>query len=139
MSLDGFIATRDGSVDWLNPFNSETEDYGFRKFVESMDAIIFGSKTYEQALGFGQWPHPEKRCWVLTRRSLKVVHPGVTLTSESPASLLADFRKKGIERVWLVGGGQIAASFQSEHLIDQYMVFVMPVLLGSGISLLGSS
>jgi dihydrofolate reductase len=60
-SLDGYIAMPDGGVDWLSPYNTANEDYGYSAFYGSVDALIEGSRTYEQVLGFGEWPHPGKR------------------------------------------------------------------------------
>ena len=138
-SLDGYIATPDGSIDWLAAYNVEDEDYGFSAFYQSVDALVEGSKTYEQALGFGAWPHPGKPCWVCTRRSFETKHAEVTFTSASPQDVVAELRRRQFGRVWLVGGAQLAASFRSHRLIDQYVVSVVPTLLGSGIPLFGAA
>ncbi len=137
-SLDGYIATPDGGVDWLSAYNTEGEDYGYSAFYQSVDALIEGSKTYEQALGFGEWPHPGKPCWVCTRRALETNHPEVRFTSGGPEEVVAELRRRGLRRVWLVGGAQLAASFRKQRMIDQYIVSVIPTVLGSGIPLFGS-
>jgi dihydrofolate reductase len=137
-SLDGYIATPDGGVDWLSAYNTEDEDYGYSAFYKSVDALVEGSKTYEQALGFGEWPHPGKPCWVCTRRALETHHSEVKFTSGDPEEVVAELRRLGLGRVWLVGGAQLAASFRKLGLIDQYIVSVIPTVLGSGISLFGS-
>lgn len=137
-SLDGNIATPDGGVDWLSRYNTEGEDYGYSAFFKSVDALIEGSRTYEQALGFSEWPHPGKPCWVCTRRPLESRHPEVRFTSDAPEELVAELRRRGLRRVWLVGGARLAASFRKKGLIDQYIVSVIPTVLGSGIPLFGS-
>jgi dihydrofolate reductase len=137
-SLDGYIATQDGGVDWLSAYNTTEEDYGYAAFFDSVDGLIEGSRTYEQALSFGEWPHPGKPCWVCTHRHIESKHPEVTFTQASPSELVSELRRLGLGRVWLVGGGQLAASFRAQGLIDEYIVSVIPTVLGSGISLFGS-
>jgi dihydrofolate reductase len=135
VSLDGYIAPPDGKVDWLSAYNTGSEDYGFREFYKSIDALAEGSKTYEQALGFGEWPHPGKPCWVFTKRPLKVKQPEVILTSGTPSEVVAQLNARGFRRVWLVGGAQLAASFRASGLITEYVLSVIPVFLGAGIPL----
>lgn len=132
VSLDGFIAPPDGSVDWLTPYNAGGEDYGFGEFYKSVDALIEGSKTYEQTLTFDTWPHPGKPCWVVTRRKLETQQPEVRFTSLAPAELFAHVASLGHRRVWLVGGSRLAASFRAAGLITEYVLSIIPVFLGAG-------
>ena len=74
-SLDGFIATRDAGVDWLSTVEAEGEDYGYREFFDGVDAMLMGSRTYEQVLGFGQWPYGDKRCVVFSQRQPALAGP----------------------------------------------------------------
>src|ERR1044071_7730004 len=62
-SLDGFIATSDGGIDWLPPIEAEGEDYGYRDFYASVDALLMGSATYEHILRHAAWPYAGKPCW----------------------------------------------------------------------------
>lgn len=135
MSLDGYIATPDGGVDWLAPFQSGEEDYGYGAFYASVGALLMGSRTYEQILSFGSWPYEGKPCWVFSGRPLDSVQAGVTLTSKKPRDVLADLEQGGTERVWLVGGAALAASFRSLGLISEVLVSVIPTILGAGIAL----
>mgnify|MGYP003393555773 CR=1 FL=1 len=135
VSLDGYIAPPDGKVDWLSACNAGSEDYGFWEFYNAIDALVEGSKTYEQALSFDQWPHPGKPCWVFTNRRLEVRQPEVTLTSGAPSEVVAQLSSRGIRRLWLVGGAQLAASFRAGGLITEYVLSVIPVFLGAGIPL----
>jgi dihydrofolate reductase len=137
VSLDGFVAPPDGSVDWLAPYNADDEDYGFREFYASVDALVEGSQTYEQALTFGAWPHPGKPCWVVTRRPLTSSRPEVRFSSADPVELLRQIAAQGHQRVWLVGGSRLAASFRTAGLITDYVLSVVPVLLGDGRPLFG--
>lgn len=136
-SLDGYIATADGGVEWLMPFQTKDEDYGFVEFNKSVDVILMGSRTYEFALSLPRWPEPGKPSWVFTERSLPVAHPTVTLTDEPPMTAVRRLRSEGCQRAWLMGGGALAASFERQQLISHYAISVIPVLLGSGIPLFG--
>lgn len=136
MSLDGYIATADGGVDWLGKINTSGEDHGAGKLQAEADALLLGSGTYEFALKLGQWPSGDKPSWVFTKRDLKVLHPSITLTSKSPAEVVEDLRKRGFHKAWLMGGGKLASSFRADGLISEYIVSVFPVILGSGIPFL---
>lgn len=134
-SLDGKIATPDGNVEWLEAFEGEMADFGFADFYASVDALLLGSRTYEVALALGEWQAPDKPSWVFTGRELPVAHPSVTLTSDDPEQVVHALRSRGHERAWLMGGGELAASFVERGLITHYRIFVIPVLLGDGIPL----
>ncbi|WP_088893508.1 dihydrofolate reductase family protein [Leptolyngbya ohadii] len=140
-SIDGYIATPDGSVDWLNAFenNSEEnsgEDYGYEAFYQSIDGLIMGSHTYEQVCSFGEWVYPGKPCWVLSQRSIPVSQPEVTLTHQPPEAIVPLLEAQKLQRVWLVGGGQIATAFYQRGFLDEFILSLMPIVLGSGIPLL---
>ena len=134
-SLDGFIATADGGVDWLDPYQGGEEDYGYAEFYSSVEALLLGSRTYEASLRLGEWQAPDKPSWVFTRRELPIAHPSVTLTSEDPVEVVATLRERGLKRVWLMGGGELAASFRTAGLTTRYMIFVVPLILGGGVPL----
>jgi dihydrofolate reductase len=134
-SLDGYIATADGSVDWLSRFHTAGEDHGAAELEASVDTLLLGSHTYEFALKLGQWPSPDKFSWVFTRRDLRILHPSITLTAQSPREVVELLAARGLRRAWLMGGGKLAASFHADRLISRYIISIFPVLLGSGIPL----
>jgi dihydrofolate reductase len=134
-SLDGYIATSDGSVDWLSRFHTAGEDHGAGELQASVDALLLGSHTYEFALKLGHWPAPDKLSWVFTRRDLPLLHPSIALTAQSPRAVVALLGSRGLRRAWLMGGGKLAASFHADQLISRYIIAVFPILLGSGIPL----
>ena len=140
MSLDGFIAPKDGSVGWLLPFQESGEDYGLSAFQDSVDALLMGSRTYEQVLGFGGDPMSSlgKPTWVFSGRDLPVAGPSVFLTSAGPIEVVDELAARGIGRAWLMGGLRLASSFRAASLISEYAIAVMPVLLGDGIPLFES-
>jgi dihydrofolate reductase len=134
-SLDGFIATADGGVEWLDPYQGGGEDYGYAEFYSSVEALLLGSRTYEVSLRLGEWQAPDKKSWVFTHRDLPIAHPSVRLTSEDPVDVVAKLRESGLKRAWLMGGGELAASFRTAELITRYIIFVVPIVLGGGIPL----
>ena len=129
-SLDGYIATSDGGVEWLEPFQTSSEDYGYGDFISSVRGVVMGRRTYEQVLTFGDWPYPAKPCRVVTSRPLENAAPGV-VAAASPREAMADLSG----RVWLVGGAELAEAFRGEGLIHEYAVSIIPVLLGDGVPL----
>lgn len=138
-SLDGFIATETGGLDWLKPFESSGEDYGYGAFYRTIDSVIVGRTTFEQSLDFAEWPYPDKPVWVLSSRPLATARDEVTVTADAPVAVVDDLARRGLRRAWLVGGGSLAGSFQRAGLITEYIVSVMPALLGCGIPLLGAA
>ncbi|MDA0347377.1 MAG: dihydrofolate reductase family protein [Verrucomicrobia bacterium] len=141
-SLDGFIADKDLRVDWLNDFHSFDDSEvskDFNAFQKSFDAIILGGHTYDFALDYGQWMSPNTPSWVFTSRNLKVLHPSIQLTQETPELVCKKMDGKGIKRAWLMGGGKLAASFFDAGLINILQVSIVPILLGQGVPLLSKT
>ena len=77
-SLDGYIATTEGGVEWLDPFQGKGDDHGFFEFYASCDGLLMGSRTYEFSLKHPPWRSPHKPSRVFTRRELPIAHPSVT-------------------------------------------------------------
>jgi dihydrofolate reductase len=130
-SLDGFIADRDGGVDWL----FADGDYGYAAFFDSVETLIMGRRTYEQVLGFGEWPYGEKPTYVFTRGAPGGDHPHVRFVSGDAGALVEELRGRSSGDMWLVGGAALVSAFRELHLIDEYILSVHPVLLGDGIPL----
>lgn len=128
-SLDGFIARTDGNVDWL----FHDQDYGFTEFFRNVDTVVQGRKTYEQVLTFGDYPYREKQNFVFSRTLSDCEHGEIV--NEPVANFAARLRRQSGKDIWLVGGGELVASFLSEGLVDDVIVFVHPVLLGDGLRL----
>lgn len=134
-SLDGYIATSDGGLEWLSPFEAAGEDYGYNDFYAGVDAIFIGRRTYELVREMPSWPYAGKPCWVFGRGTVEPLGPDVTLTGKEPGAVLAELEAQGVRRAWLVGGGRLASAFRAAGLITEYIVSVVPVILGSGIPL----
>jgi dihydrofolate reductase len=134
-SLDGYIARRDGGIDWLDAVQRPDTDYGYQAFYNTIHAVMMGRKTYDLARGFGDWPYPGMPSYVFTRQALRTDRDDVFFSAAPPAALIRELESRGLERLWLVGGGELVAAFQRERLIDEYIVSIIPLLLGEGIPL----
>ncbi len=135
-SVDGYIAGPKGEIDWLSAFESEGEDYGYKAFYDSIDALLMGRNTFDQLQSFGAWPYPDKPCWVVTTRKSSSDRPNIRFTTLQLPALLAQLQAQHMNRVWLVGGSRLAAAFREEDLISDYIITLLPVILGDGIPLL---
>jgi dihydrofolate reductase len=141
-SLDGFIARKDGTIDWLVEANStvpEGEDCGYAAFMNTVDVVIMGRNTYEQVAGFESWPYEGKRVIVLTSKKVRFRQgTGVRLeaSAELPPALLKRLNSEGCKRAY-VDGGTVIQSFLAYSLIDKITITIIPVLLGGGRSLFG--
>jgi len=132
-SLDGFIARPNGDIDWLMQAEGN-EDFGFATFLESIDTVVQGRNTYEQVLTFGPYPYVEKKNFVFSRKLLQCQHAEVV--RQPVSDFVRWVHSQPGKDVWLVGGGQLAASFLHVGAIDQLKVFIQPIVLGEGLPLI---
>jgi dihydrofolate reductase len=139
VSLDGYIARPDGSLDWLPAPEPEGDGLpdGYTQFYDSVDALVMGAATYEQVLTFGEWPYPGKPSYILSRRSLSTNRADIHIRT-SLDDVLMEIQQQGYHRVWLVGGGKIISLFMQRGLVDEFIITVIPVILGVGIPLFAS-
>ena len=143
-SLDGYIAGKDGNLDWLDAANKnvpEDEDCGYNDFIESIDHLVMGRNTFEQVLSFGQWPYAEKSVIVLSSKKIEIpdnLPETVSWSAESPKKLYDRLLSLGARRLYIDGGITIQ-KFLEERLIDDITITLIPVFLGSGIPLFSAS
>ncbi|HKA36916.1 MAG TPA: dihydrofolate reductase family protein [Thermoanaerobaculia bacterium] len=140
-SADGFIARPDGDVEWLNR-RPRSADYGMRKFSASIDTILMGRKTYDWALDF--WRKAGKKDgdfdtrlanYVFSRKPPGRPAPGVNFVSEPVKAFARRLRKAPGKHIWMMGGGELIASFLDAGEIDEFRIHVIPVFIGEGIPL----
>ena len=141
VSADGYIARPDGDVEWLNR-RPHTIDYGYAKFYKSVDAVLLGRGTYDWAVRYMR-KHPGKPVfdarmphYVFTKRPPKRVLPGVKFTSQSARVVARRLHAARGKNIWMMGGGQLIASFLDAGEIDEFDLHVIPVLIGKGIALI---
>jgi len=137
VSVDGFIARRDGGIDWLPQV---TEDHGYTELMATVDAVVIGRGTYETVLGFGgQWPYGRRPVIVLSGRTLDLSalrdHPVEQMGGE-PAEIVARLEARGIKHIY-VDGGITVQRFLRAGLIQRLVLTRIPVLIGEGIPLFG--
>jgi len=137
VSLDGFIARSDGTIDWLANVQRAGEDYGYKRFFDAIDTVIIGRKTYDQVLGFDPWPYAGKRCVVMTHAP-PVSRHGETFFDGSALELVAGLREDGARRAY-VDGGLVIQQFLAAGLVTDLTLSVIPILLGEGIRLFGKT
>ncbi|MBI4019458.1 MAG: dihydrofolate reductase [Candidatus Aenigmarchaeota archaeon] len=131
MSLDGYIARKDGAIDWLEGYDEE--EYGYQDFYRDIGAVILGKTTYDQALGFPEFPYKNVDCYVFTHE--KKPNEGNIIFVSGNAKDFMEFLKPKAGNIWLVGGSSIIAEFMKHNLIDDFIITIVPTLLGSGIPL----
>jgi dihydrofolate reductase len=142
-SLDGFIARRDGSVDWLETSDEfaggDTMDPEFiESFLKSIDCYVMGSRTYETAIRFeaqgSGWSYGDKPTFVLTTRDLPRIRESVEFYSGDLAGLVNGRLRPKFRSIWFVGGGAVSGECLRLGLADEVRYSILPILIGDGIS-----
>jgi dihydrofolate reductase len=132
-SIDGYIARKDGSLDWLDQVGGFDEDYGFQQLIDSIDGVILGRNTYEIAASVPDWPYKGKRIVVLSN-TLQTVREEAELYRGDLTHLVTQLHSDGIKHVWIDGGVTIS-QFLKLQLVDCMTLSVIPVILGDGMPL----
>jgi dihydrofolate reductase len=141
-SLDGFIARKDGRVDWLETSDEfeggESPDPAYvDAFLRSIDCYVMGSRTYETALGFEAqglgWPYGDKPTFVLTKRELPRVRNTVEFYSGDLAQFVNKRLRPTFRTIWFVGGSDVSAQCLRLGLADEVCYSILPVIIGEGV------
>jgi len=142
-SLDGYIARKDGSVDWL-----ETSDHfeggevmvpeSVTEFLRTIDCYVMGSRTYETALEFDGrglgWPYGDKPTFVLTSRELRKTRSTVEFYAGDLEHLVKERLKPNFRSIWFVGGGAVSGECLRRGLADELRYSILPILIGDGVA-----
>ncbi|MGX7013593.1 dihydrofolate reductase family protein [Vagococcus silagei] len=138
MSLDGYIATKDGSIDWLESDEPILEeDNSYETFYETVDTVIMGSTTYDQVvneLSPDIYPYENATSYVLTSKK-RTDKENIHFVNQDIVDLVDDLKEKSGKNIWIVGGSSIVAPLVAANLIDEYQLAIVPVILGEGIPL----
>src|SRR5262245_20989144 len=141
-SLDGFIARKDGRVDWLETsdefVDGDTMDPGFvEAFLKTIDCYVMGSRTYETALSFESkglgWSYGDKPVFVLTSRALPRTRDTVEFYSGDLAQFVNGRLRPSFRSIWFVGGGVVCGECLRLGLADEVRYSILPILIGDGI------
>ena len=145
-SLDGFIARKDGSVEWLETSDDfadgDTLEPGFvEAFLKTIDCYVMGSRTYETALnfeakGFG-WAYGDKPTFILTSRQLPRTRDTVEFYSGDLAQFVNGRLRPGFRSIWFVGGGAVSGECLRLGLADEVRYSILPILIDDGIRFFG--
>lgn len=134
-SLDGYIATKDDSLEWL--FKVEGEgDNGISEFYDTVDTILLGKRTYDWIMDQenGEFPYKNKNCYVFTNSSIEDTEY-VKFVNEDVTKFADKLKREEGKSIWIVGGGELLYSFMKEKLVDEIIVTIAPTILGNGIPL----
>lgn len=141
-SLDGFIASTDGSYDWFESswttYEKGKAQENVEQFLSSIDCYIIGSHTYELALTLG-WPYGEKTTYVVTSRALSSERKNIKFYSGDLEELVNGLLKSEYKNIWLVGGASLCQDFLNRSLVDEIRLEIVPILLGDGLPLFGNT
>ncbi|WP_299085631.1 dihydrofolate reductase family protein [uncultured Ruegeria sp.] len=140
ITLDGYVARKNHSLDWLMKQDTADEDHGFAEFLDNIDVIVMGRGSFRTVFGFDVWPY-EKPVVVLSHSLTSEDIPPelagrVEVVGLSPQDLMAEMGRRGWHRIY-VDGGAIVQSFLKLGLINDFKLAIVPILLGDGIRLFG--
>lgn len=135
MSLDGYIAGPDGDISFLPPIDKEGEDYGYSGFIEKVDTVVLGRKTWDKILSMEVGiPYGERRVYVLTHNPQEL-KGNIQYYSGSLKDLITDLKKQQGKHIYCDGGADTIHQLLKDDLIDEMIISIIPVLLGKGIAL----
>lgn len=136
-SADGYIARPDGDLDWLTSRPAPKGFYGMNTFMRSIDTQLLGRKTYEVSLRLGAAFDSKTRTIVFSRHAPPADRPsGVEFVEGAIGPFVSRLREQPGKDIWLMGGGELIASFLDEHAIDEFVISVVPVFIGDGVPLI---
>lgn len=131
-SLDGFIAKPGDDLSFLERVKKEGEDYGYTDFVKTVDTVIVGRKTYDWVVGQGyDFPHRDKESYVLTRSEIPT-QGNLRLYNGDVKTLVNELKQKNGKNIFCDGGAEVVNELLKHDLIDELILSIIPVLLGSG-------
>ena len=136
-SADGYIARPDGDLEWLTSRPAPKGFYGMNAFMKSIDTKVLGRKTYEMSLRMGAKFDSKNPHIVFSRHPPPAEVPsGVQFVNDAIGPFVRRLREQPGKDIWLMGGGEIIASFLDEQAIDEFVISVAPVFIGEGIPLI---
>ena len=136
-SADGYIAGPGGELEWLTSRPAPKGFYGINAFMKSVDTLLMGRETYEAGLRLGGTFDPKRRTYVFSHKEPPANVPrGVEFVSGDVSEFVARLRERPGKDIWLMGGGELIASFLDAGAIDEFVVSVVPVFIGDGIPLI---
>lgn len=135
MSIDGYIAKDDGDISWLSIVEREGEDYHYSEFIKTIDTVIMGRKTYDKVLSMvDKFPHENKKCYIITRTKRPDIK-NIEFYCGELKSLINKLKEREGENIFVDSGAEIINQLMEFDLIDEYIISIIPIILGEGIRL----
>ena len=136
-SADGYIARPDGDLEWLTSRPAPEGFYGMNAFMESIDTKLLGRKTYEASMRMGAKFDSRSQYIVFSRHAPPADAPsGVEFVDGAIGPFVSRLREQPGKDIWLMGGGELIASFLDEHAINEFVISLVPLFIGDGIPLI---
>ena len=134
-SLDGYIAKPNDDLSFLSIVEQEGQDYGYADFVKTVDTVIVGRKTYDKVISMGfDFPHADKDAYIITR-TLRPTIGSVKFYSGDLKTLVGKLKTGSGKNIYCDGGAEIVNELLKDNLIDEFIISVIPILVGNGTKL----
>lgn len=134
MSLDGFIAKDNDNLDFLSIVEKEGEDYGYHRFIETVDTIVIGRRTFDWLVERDALIHKNKQVIIITSRP-ETIHKDIPTYSGDLVNLMVELKSTPGKNIYCEGGAKIIDQLLKNDLIDELTISIIPVLLGNGLRL----
>lgn len=135
MSVDGYIAKLDDDLAFLSIVEQEGQDYGYFDFLETVDTVIMGRKTYSKVLAMGyEAPHNDKDTYIITRTPQPNIG-NIKFYTNGLKELITSLKQAQGANIFIDGGAEIVHELLKDNLIDEFYISIIPILLGEGIAL----
>lgn len=136
MSIDGYIATDNHGVQWLEEVDGDG-DNGYSEFYKTIETVVMGNRTYKWFEdNMDAYPYTDKNSYVFTRNHNIKHDDHATFVNDDIDEFIISLKRYSTGDIWIVGGGEIVTHFMKQNLIDKYIITISPHILGSGIPLI---
>ncbi|MBT6293695.1 dihydrofolate reductase [bacterium] len=136
ISLDGFIANEKGGFDWIKGDGDNSHDtkqkFDFPKFVEEIDILVMGRRAYEDCPHETMKTFNSKKIYVATTKKLESTYDNVIFINGDICKQILKLKKEKGKGIWIWGGAKLADPFIKENIIDEYIIGIIPIILGKG-------
>lgn len=134
-SIDGYIAKTNDDISFLSVVEKEGEDYGYTEFINTIDTVLIGRKTYDKVMTLvPEFPHADKECYVITRTPKDSIG-NIHFYTGDLLSLVKELKSRQGKNIFVDGGAQLVYELLRLQLIDEMIISYIPVTLGDGIVL----
>jgi dihydrofolate reductase len=135
MSLDGYIAKPHDDLSFLSIVEQDGQDYGYEEFVNTVDTVILGRKTYDKVISMGfDFPHADKDAYIITRTPRPTIG-SIKFYTGDLKSLVDRLKSENGKNIFCDGGAEIVNELLKDEFIDEFIISVIPILLGNGVKL----